>query len=59
MSPRFSREQVAAWLDEADRIVDEAEQLVIAEGGSRASRAALRLAIILRSEAFARAKEAA
>jgi len=49
--------RVARWLRESERIVEDAESLVLIENGSRGSRAILSLAQILRASAIARSRE--
>jgi hypothetical protein len=59
MRPRFTREQILRWLAESERVCAEAEGLVIAEGGSRESRALLGIAMVLRAAAIQRALDTA
>lgn len=54
----YTVEETSRWVAEADRICSEAEQLVIVEGGSRGSRAALGTAMVLRQSAIAKLEEA-
>lgn len=54
MKPRYTLPQVLGWVAEAERIVEEAESLVIAEGASPSSLYLLGVAQTLRGAALVR-----
>lgn len=54
MRPRYSLSQVLGWIAEAETIVEEAESLVVAEGGSASSLYLLGVAHTLHGAAIAK-----